>query len=266
MFSTQVNVKAAHFGARVLKRKPPGGGGTPNRTQMWLFEGVKVDEIDWNFPGTIWTQRQTFSRGIHPPGPPAPWASMQKPHVRVERLLGLVKQQKESDGVTTWQVNKIHRRHLGHLDVDDLNCLLSLLRSLIRSEDDQNSQDLDCLLSLLPMTIEQPRSRLPFLTTTECHQVCPRHLSLLPMTIRTAKIWMPFLTASEADEVCLPRCCRVWSQLKDLKDYWKITAEGNLYWHVSGCDGDLLCSHCRHAQLTQHGCESAGMPAAPCPE
>ncbi len=45
MFSTQVNVKAAHFGARVLKRRPPGEGATPNRTEIWLFEGVKVDEI-----------------------------------------------------------------------------------------------------------------------------------------------------------------------------------------------------------------------------
>ncbi len=32
----------------------------------------------------------------------------------------------------------------GHLD-----CLLSVHLSVIRSEDDQNSQDLDCLLSLL---------------------------------------------------------------------------------------------------------------------
>ncbi len=45
MFSTQVSVEAAHFGTRMLKMKPPGGGGMPNRTEIWLFEGVKVDEI-----------------------------------------------------------------------------------------------------------------------------------------------------------------------------------------------------------------------------
>ncbi len=44
MFSTQVNVKAAHFGARVLKRRPPGEGGMPNRTEIWHFQGVKVDD------------------------------------------------------------------------------------------------------------------------------------------------------------------------------------------------------------------------------
>ncbi len=47
MFSTQVNVKAAHFGARVLKRKPPGGGGGGNASKrdIWLFQGVDMDEI-----------------------------------------------------------------------------------------------------------------------------------------------------------------------------------------------------------------------------
>ncbi len=109
------NVEAAHFGPRVLKRKPPGEGATPNRTEIWLFEGVKVDKIGWNFHGTIWTQRQTFSRGMNPPGPLALWASMQKPHVWVKRLLRSVKQEKESDGVTIWQVNKTHRQHSGHL-------------------------------------------------------------------------------------------------------------------------------------------------------
>ncbi len=94
------NVEAAHFGVRMLKRRPPGGGALPNRTEIWLLEGVKVDEIGWNCHGTIWTQRQTFSNGIHPPGPPALWTSMQNPCVQVERLLGSVKQQKESDRVT----------------------------------------------------------------------------------------------------------------------------------------------------------------------
>ncbi len=168
MFSTQVNVKDAHFGARMLKRRPPGGGGgMPNGTQMWLFEGVKVDEIGWNFHGTIWTQRQTFSRGIHLPGPPAPWASMQKPCVQVERLLGSVKQQKESNRVTIWQVNKTHWWQSGNLDLD---ChLLPLLMTAIWT-----------VFSRYCWVWSGLRSsgvQLPFLTTTECDQVCPRHLS-----------------------------------------------------------------------------------------
>ncbi len=45
MLSTQVSVEAAHFIARVLKRKPFGeGGGMPNKF------GVAVIYIfDWNF-------------------------------------------------------------------------------------------------------------------------------------------------------------------------------------------------------------------------
>ena len=170
----------------MLKRRPPGGGATPNRTQMWLFEGVKVDEIGRTFHWIIQTRRQTFSRGNHPPGPLAPWASMQKPCVRVERLLGSVKEQKESDGVTLWQVNKTHRRQSGNLDLDchllpllmtaiqtvfsHYCCVWSGLRSsgvraafshyywvwsglpspsLALANDDRNSQDLDCFLSHL---------------------------------------------------------------------------------------------------------------------
>ncbi len=38
-----VNVKAAHFGARMLKRKPPGEEGMPKRTEIWLFVGEKED-------------------------------------------------------------------------------------------------------------------------------------------------------------------------------------------------------------------------------
>ena len=71
----------------------------------------------------------------------------------------------ERDRVTTWQVNKTHWRHSGHLCVDNLDCLLSLLCDQIRGWS------------------EQPRCGLPTLTTTECDQVCPRHLLLLPMTI-----------------------------------------------------------------------------------
>ncbi len=77
----RVNVKAAHFGARVLKRETTRGGPMPNRTGIWLFQGVNVDEIGWNFCKRTLTPWPTISTGIHSPSPPAPWASTQKPHV-----------------------------------------------------------------------------------------------------------------------------------------------------------------------------------------
>ncbi len=39
------NVKTAHFGARVLKRRPPGEGGLPKGLEIWLFQGVNTDEF-----------------------------------------------------------------------------------------------------------------------------------------------------------------------------------------------------------------------------
>ncbi len=110
-----VNFKAAHLVLECSKGSHLEGGGMPNRREIWLFQGVNMDEIGWNFHGGIQTPWPTVSTRIHSPGPPVLWASMQKPGVRVERLLGSVKQQKESDGVTTWQVNKTHRRQSGNL-------------------------------------------------------------------------------------------------------------------------------------------------------
>ncbi len=127
------------------------GGGMPNRRrEIWPLQGVKVDEMDWNFHRRILTPWATISTRIHSPGPLALWANMQKPFVRVERLLGSVKQQNESDGVTLWQVNKTHWRPSGNLDVNcqDLDCLLTLLVSLIRCAKPWSS---NCYLSLLPM-------------------------------------------------------------------------------------------------------------------
>ena len=43
--TTLTHAKAAHLGARVLKRRTPGEGGMLKRLEIWLFEGVKVDEI-----------------------------------------------------------------------------------------------------------------------------------------------------------------------------------------------------------------------------
>ncbi len=102
----RVNVEAAHFGARVLKRKPPGEGAMPKRRESCFFRGVNMDEICWNCYGRIWPPWPTISTDIYSPGPPVLWVNMQKPSVWVERLLHSVEQQKGSDRVTLWQVNK----------------------------------------------------------------------------------------------------------------------------------------------------------------
>ena len=83
-----------------------------------FLQGRNVNEMDWNSHGGIQIPCPTISSGIHSPGPPAPWVSMQKPCDLVERLLGSVKQQKESDRVRLGQVNKTHRLQSGNLDVD----------------------------------------------------------------------------------------------------------------------------------------------------
>ncbi len=83
-------------------RQLQGAGGMPNRREIWLFEGLNMDEIGWNFYRRILTPWPTIFTRIHSPGPSALWASMQKNHPRVERLLHSVKQQKESDRVTLW--------------------------------------------------------------------------------------------------------------------------------------------------------------------
>ena len=82
----------------------------PNRTEIWLFQGGKSG---WNWLKVLWKNPNPKADIFH--WDSLPRASMQKPHVQVERLLGSVKQQKESDGVTIWQVNKTHWWHSGHL-------------------------------------------------------------------------------------------------------------------------------------------------------
>ncbi len=46
--------------------------------KIWLFEGVKVVKIDWNFHRGILIPRPAISRGFHSPGPPAPCARARK--------------------------------------------------------------------------------------------------------------------------------------------------------------------------------------------
>ncbi len=65
-------VQAAHPGGRILKRKSPGEEGMPKGLEIWLFEGVKVDEIAWNFRGPIPApQAQHFHRVLFPGCPGA---------------------------------------------------------------------------------------------------------------------------------------------------------------------------------------------------
>ncbi len=114
----RVNVKAAHFGARMLERKTTGGGHAKQDRNLALLGG----KCWWNclkFSCKNLNPKADISSGILSPEPLAPNASMQEPCVRVRRLLArLVKQQKESDRVTLWQANKTHWRQLGNLDVD----------------------------------------------------------------------------------------------------------------------------------------------------
>ncbi len=102
-----------------------GGGGHTKQDWHLAFQGGKSG---WNwlkFCGGIWTPWLTISTGIHSPGPPVSRASMRKPRVQVERLLGSVKQQNESwerDRVTLWQLNETHQWQLGNLEQDLVNC------------------------------------------------------------------------------------------------------------------------------------------------
>ncbi len=79
-------VRAAHFGARMLKRRPPGGGGTLNRLKIWLFQGANVDEMDWNFHRTIPAPWPIISTRLHSPGPPALCAIMQNPIYSITQI------------------------------------------------------------------------------------------------------------------------------------------------------------------------------------
>ncbi len=84
----------------------------PYRTENLLFEGEKVDEMTWNFCGTVPAPRPIISTQFHAPGPPAPCTSMQEPSVLVDRLLASVMQEKESNKVAISHINKTNpHRH-----------------------------------------------------------------------------------------------------------------------------------------------------------
>ncbi len=93
-------------------------GGMPIRTEIWHFQGMKVDKKDWNFYGRILIPRPTISRGIHCPGPLAP--------ARKNPMSGLTRFSEAT--IRGWQgrVNKAHRWQSGHHDLNtDLACIAS---------------------------------------------------------------------------------------------------------------------------------------------
>ncbi len=85
------------------QKKATCGGGMSNKTEIWLFEMVNMDEIDWNFHGWILHPRLTFSRGIHSPDPPVLCTSMQKKPClgwEVARFSEATKRQQQGDTIS----------------------------------------------------------------------------------------------------------------------------------------------------------------------
>ncbi len=62
------------------------GGGHAKQDWKVAFWGEKMDEMAWNFHGTIPASRSIISTWLHPPGPPVPCTGMQKNRVWVERF------------------------------------------------------------------------------------------------------------------------------------------------------------------------------------
>ncbi len=127
-------VRAAHFGARMLKVRPTGEGGMPKRLKNWLFQGANVDEMDWNFHRTIPAPWPIIFTEFHSPGSPSAMRYHAKHDRLGQRLLGSVKgwrkryRVRESDYSTSKQnasptVGKCRPHHLESNQV----CLLSLL-------------------------------------------------------------------------------------------------------------------------------------------
>ncbi len=77
-------VRAAHFGARMLKSRPPREGGTPKRLKIWLFQEANIYKMHWNFYRRILTPWSTISTRFHSPGHPALCATMQNPIIRAK--------------------------------------------------------------------------------------------------------------------------------------------------------------------------------------
>ena len=64
----RVNVKDAHFGARVLKRRPPGEGGRAKPKRDLTFSGGKSGQNELKILQKILTPWPTISTGIYSPG------------------------------------------------------------------------------------------------------------------------------------------------------------------------------------------------------
>ncbi len=116
------NVQAAHLGTRMLKRKWPGRGPMPNGTEIWLFEGEKVDEMAWNF---LWDNPSHQVNHFHMVASPRSSGAMHR-HAKTLcpgwEVATFHEAAKMSDRVTLWHVDKTHRWHLGSLDLVCLLC------------------------------------------------------------------------------------------------------------------------------------------------
>ncbi len=174
MLSIQVQCRGCPFWCWNAQKKATWrGGGTPNRTEMWFFQGAKVDEIGW----TSWNNLDPKADIFQWDSSPRPSSTMSRhtktlcPGQEVARFSEAAKREQQGDTLTGKQNSS--------MTLWTSWCGRSRLPLTIRSEDDQNSQDLDCLLSLLLNLIrsafaishsrqwwsERPRSGLPSLTS-----------------------------------------------------------------------------------------------------
>ncbi len=113
MLSTQGQCQGCPFWCFNDQTEATWRGSHAKQKRNLAFSVGNMDQMAWKFHGRILTPWPTISTRIHSPGPPAPCRSTQKPCVQVERLLGSVKLEKESDYVTIWHVNKMRWRQSG---------------------------------------------------------------------------------------------------------------------------------------------------------
>ncbi len=125
MSSTQGQCQGCPLDARMLKRRPPGEGAMPNRTEIWLLKGVNAaDEMDWNFHWTIPAPWPIISTWIHSSGPLLPCAGTQKTPcsgLEVAMFREAAKRERRGDNLTCKQnSSKAVRKYWS--GQDDLDC------------------------------------------------------------------------------------------------------------------------------------------------
>ncbi len=147
------SVRDAHLDATVLKTRQTGQDSMPKRLEIQLFSGGDVNELDWNFHGTVPAPWPIISARFHSPGPPAPCATLRNLIIQAKRLLDSVRWRKRRDRVREGE--SLTCKQNASTTVDK-----SRLRPLDTSEDDLYCKDLDCLKpcgleSWFPHTMEK---------------------------------------------------------------------------------------------------------------